>query len=130
MKRILWAGISAIAAMVICASGSGAAGSQQRPTAQKPQPDAAWAENNPASSWRNRVTGKVLSVAGTTAQLAIRQERSIELDASVAIQEHKVNAFKAGAFITAVGAYDTKGVFHARAIFRAKSLPSAWPPDK
>lgn len=129
MKRIPWTSISAIAAMVICASGSGAAGNQ-RPMAQRPQPDTAWAESNPASSWRSRVTGKVLSVAGTTAQLEIRQERSIELDASVAIQEHKVNAFKAGAFITALGAYDTKGVFHARAIFRAKTLPSAWPPDR
>ena len=130
MKRILGAGILAIAAIVVGASGTGAAGGWRRPAAQKPQPATTWAENDPAPPWINQVTGKVLSVEGTTARLEIRPERSIELDASVAIQKHKVNAFRAGAFITAVGAYDAKGVFHARAIFRAKSLPSAWPPDR
>ena len=130
MKRIFSASILAIAAFAIGASGAGAAGTPPRPAAQKPQPVVTGAESNPAVSWGNQVTGKVLSVEGTTAQLAIRGGRGVELDASVAVQEHRVNALKAGAFITAVGAYDAKGVFHAQAIFRAKSSPSAWPRDK
>jgi hypothetical protein len=129
MNRILSASILAIAAGGIFAGAAGAGG--QRPsTARTAQPAVTWAQTDPALLWKDEVTGKVLSVTGTTAQLEIRNERTIDLDASVAIEQHKVNALKAGAFITAVGAYDGKGVFHARAIFRAKSLPSAWPADR
>lgn len=130
MKRTFSAGILATAALAICASSAGAADTQRRPAAQKPQPVVAVAQSNPAVLWGSQITGKVLSVEGTTAQLAIRGDRAVELDASVAVEEHRVNALKAGSFITAVGVYDAKGVFHAQAIFRAKSSPSAWPRDK
>ena len=130
MKRIFSASMVAIAVFAIGASGTVAAGTQPRPAVQKPQPVITGAESNPAVLWGNQVTGKVLSVEGTTAQLAIRGNRTVELDAAVAVREHRVNALKPGAFITAVGAYDPKGVFHAQAIFRAKGSPSAWPRDK
>jgi hypothetical protein len=126
MKRIPWASILAIAAVAVCASGAGASGP---PTAGKPPAQVSGTETNPALLWQNEITGKVLSVKGTTAQLETRKQRTVELDVSVAIEMHRVNAFKAGAFITAVGIYDAKGVFHAQAIFRAKSMPS-WPLDR
>jgi len=83
-----------------------------------------------ASAWEHRVTGKVLSAKDVRLQVEIRENHSVQIDATEAIKNHRAHSYAPGTMITVYGAYDVKGVFHAQSIQRAKTLSSAWPEDR
>lgn len=95
---------------------------------QQPQ-GAAAATNDNAGIWEHQLTGKIRSVKGSQLEVETREKRPVEVDAETAIKSRRSNALSVGAFITAVGAYDAKGVFHAQTIQRAKNSSKAWPAD-
>jgi hypothetical protein len=83
-----------------------------------------------AAQWEHRITGKIVSINKDQLQVETREKRNVEIDASEAIKNFRVNSYSTGSLITVYGAYDAKGVLHAQSIQRAKNLPSAWPADR
>jgi hypothetical protein len=86
--------------------------------------------HNEAASWEHRITGRIVSFKRDQLQVETREKRHVQVDASEAIKNKRVNALSNGSLITVFGAYDAKGVLHAQSIQRAKNLPSAWAADR
>jgi hypothetical protein len=108
-----------------------ASASSRGAEASGPQPQgAAAASNDNAGIWEHQLSGRILSAKGSQLEVETRDKRSVEVDAATAINSHRTNVLSAGGFITAVGAYDAKGVFHAQTIQRAKNSTKTWPADR
>jgi hypothetical protein len=56
--------------------------------------------------------------------------RTVEVDATPAVQSQRTSVLAAHGLYTVVGAYDAKGVLHAQTIQRAKNGTTAWPVDR
>lgn len=107
-----------------------ASASSRGAVASGPPPQgAAAATNDNAGIWEHQLTGRIRTVKGSQLEVETRDKRSVEVDAATAINSRRTNVLSAGGFITAVGAYDAKGVFHAQTIQRAKNSSKAWPAD-
>lgn len=88
------------------------------------------AASNSSGVWEHQLSGKISRVQGSQLQIETRDKRLVEIDAETAIKSRRTNVLSVGGLITAVGAYDSKGVFHAQTIQRAKNSPTAWPADR
>jgi hypothetical protein len=113
-----------IAVVLAGASSSGAvAAESDTQRAQAPTDDA-------AGIWEHQLTGRILSVNGTRIQIETRDKRTVEVDATPAVQSQRTSVLAAHGLITVVGAYDAEGVLHAQTIQRAKNATTAWPVDR
>lgn len=83
-----------------------------------------------AARWEHRITGRIMSIKGPQLALETRDKRSVRVDAGEAIKAKRINPYRQGTLITVYGAYNREGTLQAQSIQRAKSLPSAWPPDR
>lgn len=83
-----------------------------------------------AAIWAHRITGKIVSIKDGQLQLETREKRSVQVDASEAIKNKRVNQYSQGSLVTIYGAYGANNILHAQSIQRAKNLPSAWPEDR
>jgi hypothetical protein len=86
--------------------------------------------DNAAGIWEHQLTGRILSVNGKRLQIETRDKRTVEVDATPAVQSQRTSVLAAHGLITVVGAYDATGVLHAQTIQRAKNATTAWPADR
>jgi hypothetical protein len=114
-----------IIAVVLAGAISGAAAAAEPSTHAAPAPT-----DDAAAVWEHQLTGSILSVDGTRLRIEARDKRTVEVDATPAVQSHRVSVLAAHGLVTVVGAYDAKGVLHAQTIQRAKSATTAWPVDR
>jgi Domain of unknown function (DUF5666) len=74
--------------------------------------------------------GTVRSVNGSQFTLETRTERTIQVDATTALETSRGLAPAAGRTVGVHGAFDNKGVLHAELLFRAKNSSAMWPADR
>jgi hypothetical protein len=91
---------------------------------------AAALEDTAVFTYEHRLSGKIVSLKGTTIEIETRDGRTVEVDVAPAIKSHRAYVLAVGGPITAFGSYDQKGVLHAKGVSRAKRLPVAWPEDR
>ena len=75
-----------------------------------------------------RVSGEVTAINATTAQLALRDGRSITVNLKAAQANHLVGVILVGDFVVVQGSL-SGGLLTAISAHRAKSNPDAWMPD-
>lgn len=114
-----------IIAAVLAGAISGTAAAAEPSTHAAPAPT-----EDAAAVWEHQLTGSILSVDGTRLRIEARDKRTVEVDATPAVQSHRASVLSAHGLVTIVGAYDAKGVLHAQTIQRAKSATTAWPADR
>jgi hypothetical protein len=112
-----------IIALVLAGAISTAAAAAEPSTHAAPTDDA-------AAVWEHQLTGSILSVDGTRLRIEARDKRTVEVDATPAVQSHRASVLAAHGLVTVVGAYDAKGVLRAQTIQRAKNATTAWPVDR
>lgn len=86
-------------------------------------------EETAVFSYEHRMSGRILSLRGTTIEIETRDKRTVQVDVAPAIKSHRAYVLVVGGPVTAFGSYDQKGVLHAKGVSRAKRLPAAWPQD-
>jgi hypothetical protein len=82
--------------------------------AQSPQTSAA------AGRTTQKVVGTVSSVKGSEFTIQTQAGRTVRVDATEAIKEHRCNVLIVGHAVFARGAYDQKGILRADTVLRAK----------
>lgn len=105
-------------------------GSAARAAGDEAQAAQAALEDTAVFSFEHRLSGRIVSLKGTTLEVETRDKRTVLVDAAPAIQSHRAYVLAVGGLVTAFGSYDQKGVLHAKGISRAKRLPVAWPEDR
>lgn len=103
--------------------GAISAQTQSKPAPRNAQPAAA------GQSHEVYGTVKSIDTGGSRFTLQTRDGRSIKVDASGAVQAHRLNLPAAGHGVDVRGTIDAKGVLHAETVTRAKDSSAMWPAD-
>jgi len=90
-----------------------------------------WSQSgNPADKGVHDFYGTVRSVNGSQFTIETRTERTIHVDATMALETSRGLAPVAGRAVGVHGAFDNKGVLDAELLFRAKNSSAMWPADR
>ena len=77
-----------------------------------------------------RVSGTLLAIDGTTLTLLTRVSRTVQVDASLAVESKQVANLIVGQPYTALGdSTESTGILRAVSVTRAKRGSGAWPED-
>jgi hypothetical protein len=125
MKRIQVVMLAGMAAggWSICALATAAWNGQAQPHSQTET-------KSPPASSLHQLYGTVRRVEGSQLTIEARDGRSVQVDATAAIQSYRSVALPEGSAVEVSGSYDEKGVLHAQTIQRAKSSSAAGAPDR
>jgi hypothetical protein len=78
----------------------------------------------------HEIYGLVESTSGNEIGLKLRNGAHITVDAQKAIHDDNASPRIVGEAIGVDGSYDSRGVFHAEVVFRAKQSSALWPSDQ
>ena len=79
---------------------------------------------------KNEIYGTIREIKGSKLTIETRTGKSVQMDATAAVQGHRCVPLVVGQAIDAVGTADKAGVFHAESIQHAKPSSAVWPPDR
>lgn len=79
---------------------------------------------------KNEIYGTIREIKGSKLTVETRTGKSVQVDATGAVQGHRCVPLVVGQAIDAVGTVDKAGVFHAESIQHAKQSSAVWPPDR
>ena len=106
--------------------GIGLAGGEKLDSIKTPPPTLMF----PKTQEEHRVTGIVRQVQGARFTLETREHKIVSVDSGKARESFRCPAVFVGAIFVAEGNYDPNGDLRATVVWRAKSSPLAWPPDR
>lgn len=96
-----------------------------------PRPGRATAQaKSGAPKVQHDIYGTIRSVEGAKLTIETRVKKTIQVDTKAAAESQRAVVLVVGHAVLVHGTYDTKGVFHASSVQRAKSSPALWPEDK
>jgi hypothetical protein len=78
----------------------------------------------------HQIAGTVKKIEGTRFSLETRHHKMVNVDVAKAQASFRYPAIAVGNGVVASGSYDAKGVLQAGTVFRSKSSPATWPPDR
>lgn len=84
----------------------------------------------PKGAEEHQIAGTVRKLQGTRFTLETRNQKMVEVEAAKARNLSRFPAIAVGNGVVASGSYDPKGVMQAETVFRSKSSPATWPPDR
>jgi hypothetical protein len=101
----------------------------------KPKGAAAFIPATPSPAPRlppgaHEIYGTIKTVAGAEVTLSTRTGNLVPVDAADAVDRHLSVGLQVGEPVTVFGSYRLSGILHATSVFRAKSSPTGWPPDR